>query len=167
MRCCVFLLLLLTIIAGCSKKNTPRTNFAELTIGGDKFVFDSLEAVFDTSAYGFTCNFRIYNRTSHSYMDWEIQSGSKWINGIYECPGQYYPGRSVVFLNLQTYINWIPGTYYLQAQPNTTFTLTIDQSENGRMHGTFSGKLVCYTCNPYGAEVRLSNGEFEMPYTYR
>ena len=165
MRRCASLLLLLTLIISCSKKNSPRTNFAQLTVGGQKFEFDSLEAVFDTAAWGMTCNFGIYNRTSNSWMTWETTSGSKWINGIYEYPGQLYPpGRSVVFLQLQTYLNWVPGTYTLQ---NTSFTLTIDQSENGRMHGTFSGKLFCYTCNPYGAEVRLTDGEFEMPYRYR
>lgn len=167
MRGCVFLLLLLTVIIGCSKKNTVRTNFAELTIGGDKFVFDSLEAIFDTSVYGVRCNFAIYNRATHSSMTWETSSGSEWINGIYEYPGQYYPGRSVVFLDLRTYINWVPATYSLQVLQNTSFTLTIDQSENGRMHGTFSGYLICHSCTPYGAEVRLSSGEFEMPYSYR
>jgi len=164
MRCCGSLLLLLTIIMGCSKKNITRTNFAELTLGSQKFVFDSLEAVFDTSSQGIICNFEIYDRASNSYMEWETLSGSKWINGTYEYPGAQFPGRSVVYGHLQTYVNRVPGTYSLQ---NNSFTLIIDQSENGRMHGTFSGKLLCYTCTPYGDEVRLTNGEFEMPYSYR
>lgn len=164
MRYCASLLVLLMIIISCSKKKTERTNFVELTVGGEKFVFDSLEAVFDTSTQGITCNFRVYNRASNSNMIWETLSGSKWINGIYEYPGEQFPGRSVVYLHLQTYINRVPGTYTLQNNP---LTLTIDQSENGRMHGTFSGKITCYTCTPYGAVVRITNGEFEMPYSYR
>jgi DUF1680 family protein len=44
--------------------------------------------------------------------------------------------------------------------------VTIDQSENGRMHGTFSGKITCITCTPY-AEVKITKGEFEMPYSNR
>jgi len=169
MRLCASLMLLFTITISCSRKNTPRTNFAQLTIGGQKFEFDSLKAVFDTSAWGMTGNFGIYNRASHSWMVWETTSSSRWINGIYEYPGHLYPpARSVEFLQLQTYLNWVPGTYALQYTTlNTIFTITIDQSENGRMHGTFSGKIFCYTCNPYGDEIHLTDGEFEMPYTYR
>lgn len=164
MRCCASLLILLTIMMSCSKEKPERKNFAELTLGGQKFIFDSMEAVFDTSTQAITCNFQLYERASNTYMMWETLSGSKWINGTYEYPGQQFPGRSVVFLHLQTYIDRVPGTYTLQ---NNAFTLIIDQSENGRIHGTFSGKLFCFTCTPYGAEVRLSNGEFEMPYSYR
>ena len=163
MRCYGSLLLLLTITIGCSKKHTERTNFAELTLGSKKFVFDSVEAVFDTSTQGITCNFLLYDRVSHSNMMWETLSGSKWINGTYKYPGDQFPGRSVVYLYLQTYINRVPGTYSLQ----NSLTLTIDQSENRRIHGTFSGKLICYTCTPYGDEVSITNGEFEMPYSYR
>jgi hypothetical protein len=163
MRSCPFLILLVSIIISCSKENTERTNFAEVTVGGQKFVFDSLEAVFDTSTQAITCDFQIYDRASNSYMAWKTLSGSKWINGIYEYPSVLFPGRSLVYLGLQTYINGVPGTYVLQ---NNSFTLTIDQSENGRMHGTLTGKMICYTCTPYGAETRI-NGEFEMPYSYR
>jgi len=145
MRCCAFFLLLLTTIISCSKQNIVRTNFAELTVGGEKFAFDSLEAVFDTSTQGITCNFRIYNLASNSNMTWETLSGSKWINGTYDYPGEQLPGRSVVYLHLQTYINRVPGTYTLQ---NNSLSLTIDQSENGRIHGTLSGKITCYTCTP-------------------
>ena len=113
MRCCASLLLLLTIILSCSKKHTERTNFAELTIGGEKLVFDSLAAVFDTSTQGITCYFQVYNRASNSNMIWETLSGSKWINGIYKYPGELFPGRSVVYLHLQTYIDRVPGTYTL------------------------------------------------------
>ena len=164
MRCCASLLLLLTSIFSCSKKNTERINFAELTLGGEKFVFDSLEAFLDTSTQGITCNFRVYDRASNSNMMWETLSGSKWINGTFEHPGELFPGRSVVYLHLQTYINRVPGTYTLQ---DNSLTLTIDHSENGRMHGTLSGKITCYTCTPYGTEVNITNGEFEMPYSYR
>lgn len=58
MRCCAFFFLLLSIIAGCSKKDVQCTDFAEVTVGGQKFVFDSREAVFDTSTQGNTCEFR-------------------------------------------------------------------------------------------------------------
>ena len=163
MRCCAFLLLLLTIVASCSKKDTARTNFAEITLGSQKFVFDSLEAVFDTSTQYITCNFLVYDRTSHSNMAWETLSGSRWINGIYGYPGASFPGRSMLFLNIQTYINFFPNTYTLL---NNSLTLTIDQSENRRIHGTISGKITCYTCNPT-VEVSITNGEFEMPYSYR
>ncbi len=164
MRYCASLLLLLTIIISCSKKNTVRTNFAELTIGGNKFVFDSLQAVFDTSTQEINCNFLVFDRASNSHMDWETSSGSKWINGVYEYPGQPFPARSVVYLGLQTYIGQLPGSYTLAGN---SLTLTIDQSDNGRMHGTFSGKVICYTCIPYGTVVDISRGEFEMPYSYR
>ncbi len=163
MRCCVSIILILTLILSCSKDKPPRTNFAELTIGGQKFTFNRLEAVFDTSTQGITCNFQIDDTASNSYMAWETLSFSKWINGIYEYPGEPFPGRSVVYLHLQTYINRVPGTYAVQ---NNSFTLTIDQSENGRIHGTFSGELFCYTCTPYGSDAEI-NGEFEMPYSYR
>lgn len=163
MRCCAFLLLLLTFIVSCSKKNTVRTNFAEITLGDQKFVFDSLEAVFDTSTQGITCNVRVYDRATRSNMAWETLSDSKWINGVYEYPGPSFPGRSVLFLHIQTYIDRIPNTYTLL---NNSLTLTIDQSENRRIHGTISGKITCYTCTP-NVEVRITNGEFEMPYSYR
>ena len=163
MRCCSFLLLLLTMIISCSKKNTARTNFAEITIAGNKFTFDSREAIFDTSRQEIACTIRLDDRASNSYMMWKTSSGSKWINGVYEYPGEYFPGRSVVFMHLHTYINRIPSTYAMQ---NNSFTLTIDQSKNGRMHGTISGKLFCLTCNPYGTEESII-GEFEMPYSYQ
>ncbi|MDP4216191.1 MAG: hypothetical protein Q8927_08315 [Bacteroidota bacterium] len=155
---------MLTIIIGCSKKNAARTNFAELTVDGKKVVFDSLEAVFDTSAQAIDCNFQVYKRGTGTHMEWETESGSRWINGIYNYPGESLPGRSIVYLHIQNYINNVPGSYTLV---NNSLTMTIDQSTNGRLHGTFSGKITCYTCNPYGAEVDISNGEFEMPYSYR
>ena len=105
----------------------------------------------------------IYDRASHSHMSWETSSFSKWITGIYKYPGDPYFGRSVVYLGLQSYVNWVPGSYGIQ----NSFTRNIDESENGRMHGTFSGYVTCYTCTPYGAEVPITSGEFEMPYSYR
>ncbi|MES2647637.1 MAG: hypothetical protein V4717_12220 [Bacteroidota bacterium] len=164
MRCCVFLLILLSFFTACSKNKPIRTNFAELTVNGQKFTFDNLEAVFDTSTEQITCNFRFFDNVSNSNMIWETITFSKWINGIYEYPGEQFPGRSIVFLHLQTYLNRFPGSYSLQ---NTSFKLIIDQSENGRMHGKFSGKLVCYTCNTYGDIVPVTDGEFELPYSYR
>ena len=76
----------------------------------------------------------------------------------------HFPQDRWCYLHLQTYIDRVPGTYTLDGN---SLTLTIDQSENGRMHGTFSGKVICYTCTPYGMVVNISRGEFEMPYSYR
>lgn len=164
MRYCASLLLLFTMIVSCSKKNNERINFAEIAVDGKTFAFDSLKAVVDTSSQANQANFTVYDRATNSYLTWETLSGAtKWINGIYEFPGQLYPGRSVVFMHLQTYVNRVPGSYSVQ---NNGLTMTIDQSENGRIHGTFSGKMKCFTCTPYGIEVSI-NGEFEMPYTFR
>ena len=154
----------LIFFPGCSEDKIPRTNFAELTVKGHKFVFDSMAAVYDSSYQQFAGEFILYNRSSNSEMNLETVSYTKWINGIYEYPGQSYPGKSVNYFALRTYINWVPGQYSLV---NNTFKLKIDQSDNGRLHGTFSGKLFCYTCVPYGDTVDLENGEFEMPYSYR
>jgi hypothetical protein len=165
MRCCASFLLLLTIITSCSKRTgKERTNFAEVTIGSQKFVFDSLEAVFDTSFQGsISCEFRLDDRTSNSNMIWKTLSGSKRINGMYKYPGELFPGASLVYLHTQTYVNRVPGTY----QPkNDSLALTILRSEKGRMSGTLSGTMFCLTCNPYGLEVPI-NGEFEMPYRYQ
>jgi hypothetical protein len=164
MRYCLYILLLLTVIISCSKTNNARTNFAELTVGTDKFVFDSLVAVFDTTTQEINCNLLIFDRATNSNMVLETSSGSRWINGAYTYPAVQFPGRSIVFMHLQTYIDRVPGTYNLQ---DNDFTLTIDQSENGRMHGTFSGKVICYTCTPYGKTVDITKGEFEMAYSYR
>ena len=163
MRYYISLVLMLTVIVCCSKKNTERTNFAEITVADEKFVFDSLKVVFDTSFQPVSCEFRFSDPASNSYVMWKTLSYSKWINGVYKYPGDRYTGRSVSYLYLQTYVNRIPNTYTLQ---NNSLTLTIDKSENGRMHGTFSGKVFCYTSNPYGAIVNIT-GEFELPYTYR
>ena len=164
MRCYACLLLLLTMIISCSKKDTERTNFAEITVGGQKFVFDSQEAVFDTSFPGsISCEFRFEDRASNSNMVWKTLSGSRRINGAYNYPGELFPGRSLVYLHLQTYSNRVPGTY---EPKNDSLTLTILQSENGRMYGTLSGKMICLTCNPYGLEVPMT-AEFEIPHKYR
>ncbi len=164
MRCFTSLLLLITIISGCSKPKTEKTNFAEITVDGKKFVFNKLEAIFDTSSQYIACNFQFDDTASNSNMIWEILTGTKRIIGTYIYPGELFPGRSVVLLHLQTYINRIPGTY---SPKNNSFTVIIDRSENGRIHGTLSGTMICYTCIPYGAEVPITNGEFEMPYGYR
>jgi hypothetical protein len=172
MRCFAYLILLVTIFLSCSKKKEPpRTNFAELTLDGRKFSFNVLEAIYDTSSQGSDQgvygNYRFYSSTSSttgSSLDFEIASTSKWLNATYEFPGELFPGKSIVFLHLQTYIDRVPGTYSLQ---NNTFTITIDSFENGRIHGTFSGKLFCYTSIPYGLIAKVTNGEFELPYSYR
>ena len=163
MRFCASFILLLTIIFSCSKKHPPRINFGEVTVNGQKFVFDKLEAVFDTSTQGRTCEFRFDDRASNSYMAWETVTASKWIVGTYEYPGELFPGRSLAYMHLGTYVNGVPGSY--EPKVNAV-ALVIDQAENGRMHGTLSGKMICRTCNPYGIEVPIK-AEFEMPYSYR
>src|SRR5690242_1581500 len=155
MRCYAFMLLLLTILVSCSKKDKPeRTNFAELTIDNHKIVFDSLEAVFDTSTERITCNFIFFDRLSNSNMDLETISGSKLINGTYEYPGEQFPGQSIVYLGLHTYVNQLPGTY--DVEHNNLFSLNIYQSGNGRMRGRFSGKLNCYSCMTSGTDVSVT-----------
>src|SRR6185295_8734816 len=97
MRHFLFLLLLITIIAGCSKKNTTgRTNFLELTVEGKKLSFDIkdtmvLDTVYPNSFWQFTA---YDNRSPYSILHWVLLSGSKWVNGNYESPGEYFPGRS-------------------------------------------------------------------------
>ena len=165
MRYCATLLILVAIFISCSKKNTSRSDFARLTLGGQEFHFDSLEAVFDTTVTDSrSCSFMFRDRASNSSLVCETLSGSAWINGTYPYPGDLLPGRALVYLHLQTYIDRVPGTYTLLDKP---FTLIIDKSENGRMHGTLSGKITCYTCTPYGIAVDITDGEFELPYSYR
>ena len=166
MRCCLFFLLLLTIsfTVSCSKKDKERTDFAELTVGGQKFVFDSSEVVIDTSFQGrISCEFRFDDRASNSNMMWKALTGSKRIIGTYGYPGALFPGPSLEYLYLQTYVNRVPGTY---TPKDNAVSLVIYQLANGRMRGTLSGTMTCQTCNPYGLEVPI-NAEFEVPYRYQ
>ena len=163
MRYSILFLSVFGVLLSCSPDKPARTNFAEITVNGQRFVFDSLEALYDSSYQQFTGKFRLNERSSNSEMKLETWSFTKWINGVYEYPGRQYLAKEVTYFSLQTYLNRVPGSYSLI---ENTFKLTIDQSENGRLHGTFSGKLICYTCVPYGDTVELENGEFEMPYRY-
>lgn len=60
-----------------------------------------------------------------------MESGSKWVNGIYEYPGKYYPERSINYMYLSSYINGPYQAYYLDYRNLNAFTITIDKSDNG------------------------------------
>ncbi len=167
MRYCASLFVLIAIVFSCSKdKNgTERTNFAELTVNDYKFVFTKLEAILDTGFGYIVCNFRFEDTASNSQMLWEVYTGGEnRIKGTYKFPGELFPGRSIPFLHLGTYIGRVPYSY--QPKENSV-TATIDYAENGRIHGIFSGRMFCLSCDPYYLEVDLADGEFEMPYSYR
>lgn len=165
MRRYVSHVLLLTLIISCSKKNdVERTNFAELTIDGRKFTFDKLEAIIDTSTPGIRCYIRFEDGASNSSLLFKTITGLGRIVDSYQLPGELFPGPSLEYLHLQTYVNRVPGTYLVL---NNSLTVIIDKAVNGRMHGSLSGKASCLTCTPYGAEVSITNGEFEVPYSYQ
>lgn len=166
MRSCIFLLLLSTVLISCSKKEKAeqRSNFAEVTVNGNTFKFTTLEAIIDTSHDGNTCNVAVRDTVSNSSMVFETLVGfTKRTEGNYQYPGELFPGPSLVYLHMQTYVNSYPATYTVQ---NDAFKLVIDEVAKGRMHGTLSGKINCYTCTPYFMLADI-NGEFEMPVTYR
>lgn len=166
MRCCTFLLLLTTLFLSCSKKEKPeeQKDFAKVTIAGNTFNFTNLEAVIDTSHDGNTCNVAVRDTVSNSNMIFETQVGTtKNPRGEYRYTGGQFPDPLLVFLHIQTYLNGFAGTYTVQ---NDAFKVIIDKLANGRMHGTLSGKINCYTCTTYFMLVDI-NGEFEMPVTYR
>jgi hypothetical protein len=169
MRYFLSLLLLITIITGCSKKSTTeRTNFLELTVGGKKLSFNIkdtavLDTVYPNSFWHFTVN---DNGSPYSTLEWVLLSGSKWVNGNYEFPGEYFPGRSISYMYVTTYVNGPREGYSLPNLNLNPFNITIDWSDNGRIHGTFSGTVTCYTCATPGTLVKITNGEFEMPYSF-
>lgn len=166
MRCCIFLLLLTTLFLSCSKKEKAKEqkDFAKLTVNGNTFNFTTFEAIIDTSHDGNTCNVTVRDTVSNSNMIFETLVGTtKRPQGEYKYPGELFPGPSLVFLHIQTYVNSYPATYTVQ---NDAFKLVIDGVANGRMYGSLSGKINCYTCTPYFMLVDIS-GEFEMPVTYR
>jgi hypothetical protein len=162
MRWLVPFLLLLLFITGCSKKKSERTNFFELNVQGNKFTFNKFNVVFDTTYLHW--EFQIDDTTTNSYVTLDLRGGTKWINGEYTNPPDIVSGREISNLTLQTYVNRYPGTYFLANNP---FSVTIDRSENGRIHGTFYGKMTCSNCVPYGLIVNITNGEFELPYIVR
>ncbi|HEY6505674.1 MAG TPA: hypothetical protein VIZ28_16980 [Chitinophagaceae bacterium] len=168
MRYFLFLLLLITIIAGCSKKGIERTNFLELTVDGKKLSFDIKDtAVLDTVYPASFWHFTVYdNRSPYSILNWVLLSGSKWVNGNYEFPGEYFPGRSISYMDLTTYVNGPYEGYSLVNLYLNPFKITIDGSDNGRIHGTFSGTVTCNTCATPGTLVKITEGEFEMPYRF-
>jgi len=169
MRYFLPLLLLIIIIAGCSKKDTTvRTNFLELTVEGKKLTFDIkdtavLDTVYPASYWEFTAN---DNRSPYSILRWVLESDSKWVNGIYEYTGRYNPGRSINYIYLNTYVSGLYEAYYLDNRNLNTFTLKIDQSDNWRLHGTFSGTMSSSSGAPSGTSIKITNGEFEMPYRF-
>jgi hypothetical protein len=162
MRWLVPFLLLLLFITGCSKKKSERTNFFELTVQGNTFTANKFDVVFDTTYLYW--EFQIDDTTTNSYVSLYLKGGTKWINGEYTNPADIVSGREISRMSLQFYVNRYPNTY---AMGNNPYTFTIDRSENGRIHGTFSGKMTCFTCTPYGTIVDITNGEFELPYTLR
>lgn len=169
MRYFLALLLLVMMIAGCSKKAvTERTNFLELTVEGKKLSFDIkdtavLDTVYPANYWEFTVN---DNRSPYSTLRWVLESGSKWVNGIYAYPGEYYPGRSINYMYLSTYVNGPYEGYYMSDRNLNAITITIDRSDNGRIHGTFSGTMSCYTCADTGTFGTITRGEFEMAYRF-
>ena len=168
MRYLLSLLLLITIIAGCSKNNTTeRTNFVEFTVGGKKIEFNIKDTVLlDTVPSHTFWHFSIYNNVSaRSYLEWVLLSTSKWVNGDYEYPGGYQ--RTINYMNLSTSVTGPMESYYLANLYHNPFKITIDRSENGRIHGTFSGTMTCSSCATPGDFVKITNGEFEMPYSFK
>ncbi len=166
MRFGILLALSVTLITGCSKKDDPaRTNFAELTVSGHKISFDRLEAVVDTSTYATNTELRFEDSRSNSYLLMKTTVGGRQMVKVYENMGEPFPRPTLESLLLQTYINAMPGTYL----PTTnSLKVHIDKVENGRLHGTLSGKVACYSCNISGDEKpEVVNGEFELPYTYK
>jgi len=169
MRYFLPLLLILIIIAACKKKDTPmRTNFLELTVESKKLTFDIKDtAVLDTIYPASYWELYIHdNRSPYSILRWVLDSGSKWVNGNYGYPGESYPGRSINYMDLSTYVNGPNEGYYMNSRSLNSITITIDRSDNGRIHGTFSGSMSCSTCAASGTTVKITNGEFEMPYRF-
>lgn len=169
MRYFLLILLLVTIIAGCSKKDSPvRTNFLELTLDDKKLTFNIKDTVVLDTVY--PANYwELYiqdNRSPYSILEWVIESDSKWVNGVYEYAGINVPGRSIFHISLTTYINGLYESYYVNKHNLNTFTITIDQSDNGRLHGTFSGSMTNSSGGVSGNIVQVTNGEFEMPYRF-
>jgi len=154
------------LFLSCTKKEKAeeQRNFAKVTIDGNTFNFTNLEAVIDTSHDGNTCNVVFRDSISNSNMVFETQVGTtKNPKGEYRYTGGQFPSPLLVFLHIQTYVNRYPGTYTVQ---NDALILSIDKVANGRMHGSLSGKINCYTCTNYFMLVDI-NGEFEMPVSYR
>lgn len=169
MRYFLSILLLVTIITGCSKKDSPvRTNFLELTVEGKKLSFDIKDTVVLDTAYPASFwNFSVDdNRSPHSNLEWVLLSDSKWVNGVYEYAGINVPGRSIFHIFLTTYVNGPYESYYVNKYDLNTFTITIDQSDNGRLHGTFSGNMTNSSGGISGNIFQVTNGEFEMPYRF-
>ena len=110
MCCCASIIQIFNAYHPLFKRHSLADQFVEVTISGQKFTFDRLEAPFDTSTQGITCNFQIDDTASNSYIARETLSFLKWINGIQEYRGQPFPARSVVYLHLQTHINHVTGT---------------------------------------------------------
>jgi hypothetical protein len=152
-------------ITGCSKSTPKRINFAELKVDSLTFTFDSVSVERDTMYYGTSLHFMAFDRASGSRLTWEAQSASKyWINGTYKFREIYGADRSLSRLYLGAYVNRYPK--YYQLSDLNSFTMTINQSENGRVHGIFEGTLTCNSCAVYGQLVPIDRAEFEMPYTY-
>ena len=153
------------LITSCSKSAPKRMNFAELKVDSLTFVFDSLSAEFDTTYYGTICVFMAYDRASGSRLTWTANNSSKqWFNGEYKYTRFYGLDRSLNSFYLGGYVIRYPKYYLLEV--TNSLTMTVEQSQNGRIHGTFEGTLTCNSCTPYGKQVTIDKAEFEMPYTF-
>ncbi len=166
----ITLLLLVVLITGCKKKKEPvRTDFFELMVQGKKLSFNVKDtALLDTVPGTSFWQLDIDDNLSpqHSNFRWTLLSRSKWVNGVYEYPGSFAE-RSIFYLDLNTYVNGPSAYYYLTNGNLNAFKITIDRSDNGRLHGTFSGNITCSSCSPTGNIVPITNGEFEMPYRFK
>lgn len=163
MRFITALVPVLLIIHGCSDDpEVERTNFAEVTVDGKKFAFNSLEAtvkegditkgeVYISSEFTFT------DTESNSYLTFTTVADNRLVNKYKT--GEFYPIPTVSMLHLQTYINKVPSTYVVNVY---LVTVTIDKDKDNRMHGSLYGKLECITCS--GNEIVEVSGEFEVPY---
>jgi hypothetical protein len=168
MRYLLPLLLILIIIAGCKKKALLRTNFLELKVDGKQLFFDIkdtavLDTVYPATYWEFTAN---DNRSPYSNLRWVLLSDSKWVNGVYEYAGINIAGRSIFYIYLTTYVSGPYDAYYVNKQNLNYFTIKIDQSDNGRLHGTFSGTMTNSSGVTPGLIVKVTDGEFEMPYRF-
>lgn len=157
----IVLALMLTLIISCSKEpEVERTNFAEITVDGKKFTFDKFEAIVAKGDGYVGIEFTFNNTTSNSHLSFYLESFSKLVN-TYRY-GDRYPTPYISWMHLQTYINKFPETYELIQWGQTVI---IDKDKEGRIHGTLSGKITCYTCVP-NKLVDIS-GEFELAYSFR
>ncbi len=132
-------LLLATITISCHKSH-PDANFFQLKINATTYTFDSLSAIVDTSVGVWATSVFAYNTKTGSITRFHTQSDLKKFNGTYS-RNSPTPAN---FLLLDFGANILPNTpmgadaYTLEG---TTFTLTINSSDNNYITGSFSGSV--------------------------